>query len=181
MSVVIPYTFVGGAGHKARAAEVNANFNAIASKFVSGTGGIDNSDIAPNAGIEGSKISNVASTRLTTDHLEDLAVTNAKLAVGAALANLAAGSVAKDKLKLGSVALTIPGLSIGSSTTVDTGITTSTGYALKVERTGSPSGAIPSFVIRVDGAGKYWIDVANPSNALSVVSHGASFVYFQLT
>lgn len=74
MSVSIPYTFVGGAGNKARAAEVNANFQAIAAKFTEGAGGITDGDISTVAGIRAVKLSTVAGNRITQAQLEDDAV-----------------------------------------------------------------------------------------------------------
>lgn len=120
MSLSIPFTFIGGPGNKARASEVNANFLAVASKFSEGVGGIGNSDIYTQAGIYGSKLSNVPGNRITPDRMEDDAVDLRVLrddstpgaptaAVNTAFhirdaiitnAKLVAGTVALDRLKV---------------------------------------------------------------------------------
>lgn len=79
MSLAIPYTFIGGVGNKARASEVNANFQAVAAKFTEGAGGIADGDISTAAAIKGTKLSNVAGNRVPTDRLEDDAVDKDKL------------------------------------------------------------------------------------------------------
>ena len=79
MSLSIPFTFVGGPGRKAKASEVNANFQAVANKFTEGSGGINNSDISANAGIYGTKLSNTAGNRIPTDRVEDDAIDKDKL------------------------------------------------------------------------------------------------------
>lgn len=79
MSLNIPNTFIGGVGQKARASEVNANFQAVAAKFTEGAGGIADGDISAVAGIKGTKISNVAGNRIPTDRIEDDAIDQTKL------------------------------------------------------------------------------------------------------
>jgi hypothetical protein len=71
MPVPIPFTFVGGPGNKAKASEVNANFQALAAKFTEGPGGIGNADVAAAAGIYGSKLSNVPGNRIPNPRFED--------------------------------------------------------------------------------------------------------------
>lgn len=80
MSLSIPYTFVGGVGNKAKASEVNANFAAVAAKFVQGVGGISDDDVSTTAAIKGSKLSSTLGSRVPTDRLELEAVTDIILA-----------------------------------------------------------------------------------------------------
>lgn len=74
MPVVIPNVFVGGPGNKAKASEVNANFDALAAKF---DAGIVNADVAVGAAIDADKL---ADASIATAKLESEAVTDAKLA-----------------------------------------------------------------------------------------------------
>lgn len=102
MSVAIPFTFVGGPGQKARAAEVNANFQALAAKFTEGAGGIKNEDISSSCAMNGSKISNVPGSRIPFDRIEDDAITADKLkndlSAGAPNAAVALASHIKDAI-----------------------------------------------------------------------------------
>ena len=79
MSLSIPFTFTGGPGNKARASEVNTNFQAIAKKFTEEAGGIVDADIYTFAAIKGSKLSNVAGNRVPSDRIEDDAIGAAQL------------------------------------------------------------------------------------------------------
>lgn len=79
MSLSIPFSFVGGPGNKAKASQVNANFQAIAAKFTEGAGGIADSDISSSAAIKGSKLSSLAGNRVPTDRIEDDAIDKDKL------------------------------------------------------------------------------------------------------
>lgn len=99
MSLSIPYTFTGGAGNKAKASEINANFQAIANKFSEGAGGISDSDISSSAGIKGTKLTNVAGNRIPTDRIEDKAITFDKLKddTGAGSPNAAVNTAAHVK------------------------------------------------------------------------------------
>lgn len=132
MSLAIPYSFIGGVGNKARASEVNANFQAVAAKFTEGVGGIADGDISSIAAIKGTKLSNVAGNRVPTDRIEDNAVDATKLrsdatagspsaGVGSAsnikdgiITNikLAPGTIAKDRLKLTEVTQVFSGLTM---------------------------------------------------------------------
>lgn len=101
MSLTIPFTFVGGAGNKAKASEVNANFAAVAAKFSEGAGGIIDGDISTTAAIKGSKLSTTPGNRIPTAALEDEAVTDAKLANDTASPGADAGrAVSGDHIKL---------------------------------------------------------------------------------
>jgi hypothetical protein len=100
MPLVIPFTFVGGPGNKAKASEVNANFAAVAAKFSEGAGGILDGDISTSAAIKGTKISTTAGLRIPTAAIEDEAVTDAKLANDAASPGSDAGrAVSGDHIK----------------------------------------------------------------------------------
>jgi len=120
MSLVIPFTFVGGAGNKARASEVNANFQAVAAKFSNGAGGISAADIASNAAILASQLTSVAGQRITAAQLEDdcvisrclkddatagspnAAISSANQIVDGIITNLklAPATIAQDRLKV---------------------------------------------------------------------------------
>jgi hypothetical protein len=101
MSLVIPYTFVGGPGNKARAAEVNANFAAVAAKFTEAAGGISDADIATTAAIKGSKLSTTPGNRIPTAAIEDEAVTDVKLNNDTAIPGVDSGrAVGGEHIKL---------------------------------------------------------------------------------
>lgn len=143
MSVTIPYSFVGGT--KARAAEVNSDFQAIAAKFTEGAGGIGDADISTTAGIKGSKLSSVPGNRITQAQMDDDAVDSRVLkddgtagspnaAVGSANhikdaiitnAKLVDGTIKKGKANLTSVTVTIPVLANQGIADVSTGLTSS--------------------------------------------------------
>lgn len=162
MSVTIPYVFVGGAGNKARAAEVNANFNAIASKFTEGAGGISDGDISSTAGIKGSKLSAVAGNRVaaaqleddavdlralkddatsgspnaavnTAQHIKDGIITGAKLVAGTITdALFAAGTIKKGSLNLASVVVSVGSVGAGAVATVATGLNSATAFPVAI-------------------------------------------------
>ena len=106
MSLSIPYTFIGGPGNKARAAEVNANFLAVASKFTEGVGGISDADCSIAMGLKGSKLSNVPGNRVPTDRIEDDAIDKNKLrddaTAGAPNAAVNTAEHIKDRIVTGS-------------------------------------------------------------------------------
>lgn len=130
MSLAIPYSFIGGVGNKARASEVNANFQAVAAKFTEGVGGIADGDISSIAAIKGTKLSNVAGNRIPTDRIEDGAIDGTKLrsdtgGVNGAISlaahfkdavitniKIAPGVIAKDRLKLTEVTQVFSGLTM---------------------------------------------------------------------
>lgn len=119
MSLTIPYSFVPLT--KAKAGEVNGNFQAVAGKFTEGPGGISNVDIATGAGITRFKLSTVVGSRIAEAQMEDDAVDSRVLksdaggvngAVGSAdhIANgiitpakIVAASIAMDRLKITTV------------------------------------------------------------------------------
>ena len=70
MPVSIPYTFVGGVGNKAKASEVNANFQALAAKFTEASGGISDTDIYASADINANKLSSSPGKRITAAKIE---------------------------------------------------------------------------------------------------------------
>lgn len=74
MPVSIPFTFVGGVGNKAKASEVNANFQALAAKFTEGSGGISDGDIYSFADINAHKLSSSPGKRLIASKFEPGAV-----------------------------------------------------------------------------------------------------------
>lgn len=139
MSVTIPFVFVGGAGNKARASDVNANFSALAAKFTEGAGGIANADISSTAGIKAIKLSTTPGDRITQAQLDDDAVDQRVLrddiTAGApnAAVNTAAhikdaiitnlkivpGAIAADRLKITEVtqAFSFPATGTGNSET----------------------------------------------------------------
>jgi len=138
MSLTIPYTFIGGPGNKAKASEVNANFQAVVAKFTEGAGGITDEDVA--GPIDGKKISTVAGDRVPTAGIEDLAVVQSKLA---------ASAVALDKLKLfyfewAPGAVTI---SPGQIMTKATGLNGSNCSPIRLElrRSGAPDVGFPGY------------------------------------
>lgn len=71
MARPVPHVFVGGPGKKAFASQVNANFDFLGGVFTEGAGGIGDADISANAGIKGTKLSNVPGSRLPNDRFED--------------------------------------------------------------------------------------------------------------
>lgn len=79
MPVIIPYTFVGGPGRKAKASEVNADFQAIASKFTEQPGGISDLDVYTFADLNANKLSSTAGKRITAAKFEPGAVDSAAL------------------------------------------------------------------------------------------------------
>lgn len=99
MSLAIPYSFIGGVGNKARASEVNANFQAVAAKFTEGVGGIADGDISSIAAIKGTKLSNVAGNRVPTDRIEDNAVDATKLRSDATAGSPSAGVGSASNIK----------------------------------------------------------------------------------
>lgn len=146
MSVSIPFSFT--AGTKARASEVNQDFQAVAAKFTEGAGGIGDSDISTTAGIKGSKLSSVAGNRITqaqmdddavdlrilkddatagspnaavnnTNHIKDAIVTNAKLVDA---------TIKKGKLNLASVLITTISMPPNSGSIITTGLLSSASF-----------------------------------------------------
>jgi hypothetical protein len=89
MSLTITHSFTGGT--KAKASEVNRNFQDVVAKFTSGAGGILNEDCSTSMALIGSKLSNVPGNRVPTDRIEDAAITTVKIA---------ATQIGKDKLKV---------------------------------------------------------------------------------
>lgn len=82
MPVIIPYTFVGGPGNKAKASEVNADFQAIAAKFTEQPGGIADADVYSFADLNANKLSSTAGKRITAAKFEPGAVDSAALKAG---------------------------------------------------------------------------------------------------
>lgn len=103
MSVTITHIFT--AGTRARAAEVNRNFQDIAGKFTEGMGGISNADIASGAGIVRDKLSSIAGSRITQAQMDDDAVDS---------------RVLKDDIGMGA-----PGAAVGTAAHIKDGIITS--------------------------------------------------------
>jgi len=185
MSLSIPYTFIGGPGNKAKASQVNANFQACAGKFTEGSGGIGNEDIRTNAGIVGTKLSSIPGLRIPNDRFDDDTVDARVLRDDAAVdgnrsvttnhlrdgcvtpAKLAAAAIVSGKLKLnifdyplGSVS---PALSFNQGIT---GLTATTGIPLFIEyrRSGATNnfdGALTvRFYLRTD-TGQYYFQYWN--------------------
>lgn len=77
MPVTLPNALTDGT--TAYGSQTRANDDALAAKFTEGAGGIADADIAAAAAIKGSKISNVAGSRIPADRIEDDAVTADKL------------------------------------------------------------------------------------------------------
>lgn len=97
MPVVIPHTFVGGPGNKAKASEVNENFQALAAKF---DAGIASADAAVNAGFKGSQLSTTPGERVGTANLENESVNDGKLAFDIDIPGLDSGrAVSGDHIK----------------------------------------------------------------------------------
>lgn len=82
MPVIIPFTFVGGPGNKAKASEVNADFQAIAAKFTEQPGGIADADVYSFADLNANKLSSTAGKRITAAKFEPGAVDSAALKAG---------------------------------------------------------------------------------------------------
>jgi hypothetical protein len=202
MSLSIPNTFTGGT--KARANEVNANFSAVAAKFTEGAGGISDVDIAAGAGIKASKLSSVAGQRVTATQLEDDAVDsrilkddpgagspNAAVSLAAHIkdgiitgAKLVAATIAKDKLKLSSVVVTIAVLNTGIDSNTDTTLNSASAFPIGYHRegVGIPAGAFPSTVLRLNTTdGKYYIYAWNMSGTTATTSFDVRVWYLSLT
>jgi hypothetical protein len=165
MSLVIPNIFVGGAGHKARASEVNTNFQAVSAKFTEGAGGIADGDISTAAGIKGSKISSVAGSRISNAQLEDDAVdlrvlkddatagspnaavnTSNHIKDGIIIdSKIVAGGLKKVSLALASVLVAMPAISQAARASVDTTLIPST--ALPVGWFSEYAGAVVGSVV----------------------------------
>lgn len=205
MSVTIPFTFVGGAGNKARASEVNSNFTAVASKFTEGPGGISDVDISTTAGIRAVKLSSLSPNRLTqaqfednavdgrvlkddpsgfphanaavnlADHIADAIITNAKLV---------AGTIAKDRLKLASVVIIVPVIAIHSFTAVDTTLLSTTAFpiALVFQEGTTQASLHPSLSLSLDTTtNKYWVVATNGNLIATPLAYSVQVHYLQLT
>lgn len=72
MSLTIPYTFTPKT--KAKANEVNANFQAVANKFTEGPSGIVDADVSTGADLNANKLSSSAGKRIVEAKFEDDAV-----------------------------------------------------------------------------------------------------------
>jgi len=103
MPVSIPFTFVGGVGNKAKASEVNANFQALAAKFTEASGGISDTDIYSNADINANKLSSTPGKRLIAAKFEIGAVDSAALKADAASGSPAAAVNTSNHIKDGIV------------------------------------------------------------------------------
>lgn len=202
MSVTIPYTFVGGAGNKARASEVNANFTAVAAKFSEGAGGIADADIATIAGIRAIKLSTTIGSRITQAQLEDNAVTfrallsEASPSTNAAVntanhikdgiitgAKLVAATIAKDRLKLANFVITIPVIAAELWTNVDSTLFSTSAFPISmvVEQDPSVNTVHPSLTLLLDIAtNKYWIYALN-GTATPTIAYSVRIHYLQLT
>lgn len=118
MPVAIPYTFTGGVGHKAKASEVNADFQALAAKFSEGAGGIVDADISTSADLNANKLSATAGKRITAPKFEPGAVDSVALKSDVAIdANRA---VTKDHVRDGAIS-TAKLDHTGGTEAVDTG------------------------------------------------------------
>lgn len=95
MPISFPAAWV--AKEKVKPSKLNAFFSAITSKFAAG---ITSADLASNAGVKGSQISNAGGTRITNANLEDDCVDSRALATdatpGAPSAPIQDGTYVKD-------------------------------------------------------------------------------------
>lgn len=190
MSVTITYSFVPGT--KARAAEVNQNFQDIAAKFNPGAGGIKNEDISSTAGITRDRLSDVAGNRITqaqmdddavdsrvlkddiggvnaavatSDHIKDAIITNAKLVDA---------TIKKGKLNLASVLIGTPGVGAHAVGTISTGLNSATAFPIFWVVEGNPVPADAGWAnikIALDtGSGIYALRIHDASNGGSGVA-----------
>jgi len=168
MSLSITYNF--SAATKARASEVNQNFQDVAAKFNEGAGGISDGDISTTAGIRAIKLSTVAGNRITqaqmdddavdlrvlkddatsgspnaavntSDHIKDAIITNAKLVDG---------TLKKGKVALASVVVTIPGMTGPTSQIVTTGLLLSAALPITYHNEGGTSVGLVSQILFLD-------------------------------
>lgn len=201
MSVSIPFSFT--AGTKARASEVNQNFQAVAAKFTEGAGGIADADISTTAGIKGSKLSSVAGNRITQAQLEDDAVDlrvlkddatggSPNAAVNSANhikdgiitnAKILAGTLKRGALNISSVSFTVPALAPLASAEVATGLLSTVGFPILLVSEGAGSGFGTSQFTHVrlylnTSTGAYSVLCANVADsAITAASFGLKLYY----
>jgi len=77
VSLTVPFTF--SSGNKAKSSEVNANFAAVAAKFSTGAGGINDSDISSSCDFDANKLSVTPGKRIIANKFETGAVDSTAL------------------------------------------------------------------------------------------------------
>lgn len=171
-------------GTAAKGSEVLANDQALQSAV---NGNIDDVNVSSAAGINGSKLSNVAGSRVPTDRIEDDAITAAKLAdspgvdasravttdhirdAAVTAAKVGANAILLSKVKTVTFSWT-PGGSIasGAANSTSTGVTAAQGLPVGVEIqfAGVPTTALSLLVVGLwlnTGTNTYHLTVGNPS------------------
>jgi hypothetical protein len=97
--VVLPKLLTSGT--TAYGSDVIADFNAVLGAV---NGGIDDANVKTLAGIQGSKLSNVAGSRIPADRIEDGAIVSSKLgALSVLTAAIADGAVTNPKIAAGTI------------------------------------------------------------------------------
>jgi hypothetical protein len=172
-------------GTTAFGSQVRANDDAIVAQV---NGNIEDVNIKASAAINGSKLSNVAGSRIPTDRIEDDAVTADKLRDDATVdanravttnhlrdgavtaAKIASLAVILSKVKLAHFEWTIPGdLSADGTNSISTGITTSTGIPvfIEVRAAGAPSAVharLQSSIYLNTSTSTYHLMISNPDD-----------------
>lgn len=172
-------------GTTAYGSEVRENDDAIVLVV---NGGLDDGNIAVSAAIAGSKLSNVAGSRVPTDRIEDDAVTADKLRDDAVTdANRAVttnhirdAAVRKAKVALSAYDWSIGGLGpipIGQSIVVNTSLTTAVTPLSLVVLGGTPTAAgdqarISPTLQYSSATSTYWLTVPNHKSAATQVITG---------
>lgn len=188
MSLVIPFTFVGGPGNKAKASEVNANFAAVAAKFSTGAGGILDEDCSTSMALRGTKMSTTPGNRIPLAAMEDDAVDERVLRDSASIdgnRSVTANHIKTDAvitriIKLGSVGFT-PGGTLGanSNVTFATGVSASTRplgqHIQSAAGASAESGKLSFLLIRNTTSGDWDLQVANLSTSTADLT-GMSFI-----
>jgi len=196
--VTLPHPLT--AGTPARGSEVLANDNAILTQAVNGN--IEDVNVKVGAAINGSKLSNVAGSRVPTDRIEDDAVTSDKLREDATVdanravttdhirdaavtaAKIAAQAVIQSKLKLLFVDLTpVNIIPPDGSVQFTTGITTAMGQVFMVEhrRAGVPAGSQMQAIVNIwlnTSTNTYYLSVTNPTASGNLTLSGTWRVWY---
>jgi len=183
--VTLPHNLVDGVD-TALGTQVRANDQSILDQAVNGN--ITDVNISTGAAIQGSKLSNVAGSRVPTDRIEDDAVTFDKVRDSATIDgdraigvnHIRTDAVIARTVKAGSIGFTPGGtLVVGTATSFDTGLLASQVKVRSVEKSfaGTPTTPLMSLLVSVwndTNTGRLHICVYNPHTA-DVNMAGMSF------